>query len=145
MYFYQGLIRFLPDINCRNFNQDFQIANAVISQAGPRHLYQKSGYVITGVSNNDNCECDCECTSSEYRINQDPNPIHIVRPSDPIMQRQNVRIRYLDPPDLPPPAPIIIKERQLSPPPPPPPIVIRQHAPSPPTPPPLIIRHLFQN
>ncbi len=59
-------------------------------------------------------------------INQDPNPIRIVKPNNQnIVYKQQVNIRYLQPPTPPPPAPIIIREKQLSPPSNQPPIIIR--------------------
>jgi hypothetical protein len=79
------------------------------------------------------------------KFNLMPNVIYVfkvrlVRPITPVSLRQNVRVRHLEPPDLPTPNPIIIKERQLTPPPPAPPVYIRQYQPAPPTPPPLVIR-----
>jgi hypothetical protein len=74
-------------------------------------------------------------------INQDPDPIHIMKPNTQnVVYKQQVNIRYLQPPTPPPPAPIIIREKQLPTPPSQPPIIIRQTAPAPPTPVPLIIR-----
>lgn len=79
--------------------------------------------------------------SSSSVINQDPDPIRIVKPNNQnIVYKQQVNIRYLQPPTPPPPAPIIIREKQLAAPPSQPPIIIRQTAPAPPTPPPLTIR-----
>ena len=63
-----------------------------------------------------------------------------MRPITPVSMRQNIRVRHLEPPELPTPNPIIVKERQLTPPPPAPPVYIRQYQPAPPTPPPLVIR-----
>lgn len=80
-------------------------------------------------------------SSSNDNINQDPDPIHIMKPNTQnVVYKQQVNIRYLQPPTPPPPAPIIIRERQLPSPPSQPPIIIRQTAPAPPTPVPLIIR-----
>ena len=78
---------------------------------------------------------------SSNTINQDPDPIHIMKPNTQnVVYKQQVNIRYLQPPTPPPPAPIIIREKQLPTPLSQPPIIIRQMAPAPPTPVPLIIR-----
>ncbi|CAF1310347.1 unnamed protein product [Rotaria sordida] len=53
---------------------------------------------------------------------------------------QNIRIRFLQPPPLPPPGPIIIKEVRPPQPPVPPPLRVRQQAPPLPQPAPLILR-----
>ncbi|CAF4697837.1 unnamed protein product, partial [Rotaria magnacalcarata] len=52
-----------------------------------------------------------------------------------ITYTQNVKIRFLQPPPIPPPGPLIIKEVRPPQPPPPPPLVVRQRAPPLPTPP----------
>ncbi len=104
----------------------------MINTAGPNSVYHRPGYV-NEIAHSGNY-------SSSYKINVDNEPLHVVRQTAPITHRQNVRIRYLEPPHPPKPAPIIIKERQLTPPPPPPPLVIRQRPMTPPTPPPLVIR-----
>lgn len=65
-------------------------------------------------------------SQSPNPINQDPNPIRIVKPNNQnIVYKQQVNIRYLQPPTPPPPAPIIIREKQISPPSNQPPIIIR--------------------
>lgn len=64
--------------------------------------------------------------NSSSIINQDPDPIRIVKPNTQnIVYKQEVKIKYLQPPTPPPPAPIIIREKQLAAPPPQPPIIIR--------------------
>ncbi|CAF0892850.1 unnamed protein product [Brachionus calyciflorus] len=87
--------------------------------------------------------------SSEYKLekfgdvplNEDENPIVIKKENkDEIVYKQNVFIRWLQPPTPPPPAPIIIREVQDPTPETLPPLVICKQAPRPPTPPPLIIR-----
>jgi hypothetical protein len=86
----------------------------------------------------DPCSVESSVTNS---INQDPDPIHIMKPNTQnVVYKQQVNIRYLQPPTPPPPAPIIIREKQLPTPAAQPPIIIRQTAPAPPTPVPLIIR-----
>ncbi|CAF3643050.1 unnamed protein product [Rotaria sp. Silwood1] len=73
---------------------------------------------------------------------QDPNPQIIRRPaqSGQVTYTQNIKIRFLQPPAIPAPGPLIIKEIRPPQPPPPPPLVVRQRAPALPTPPPLILR-----
>ncbi|CAF0733997.1 unnamed protein product [Adineta steineri] len=73
---------------------------------------------------------------------QDNNPQIIRRPapSGPLTYTQNIRVRFLQPPPIPPPGPLIIKEVRPPQPPPPPPLRIRQQAPPCPQPPPLILR-----
>jgi hypothetical protein len=72
----------------------------------------------------------------------DSNPQIIRRPALGGVQTytQNIRIRFLQPPPVPPPGPLIIKEVRPPQPPPPPPLRIRQQAPPLPQPPPLILR-----
>ncbi|CAF3369542.1 unnamed protein product [Rotaria sp. Silwood2] len=72
----------------------------------------------------------------------DPNP-KIVRQegnSSPVILEQRVFLRYLQPPTVPPPGPLIIKEVRPRQPSPSPPLVIREHAPPLPSLPPLILR-----
>jgi len=53
---------------------------------------------------------------------------------------QNIKVRFLQPPPVPPPGPLIIKEVRPPQPPPPPPLRIKQQAPPLPQPPPLVLR-----
>jgi hypothetical protein len=79
--------------------------------------------------------------TNEYPLNQDPNPEHIRRHNnDRVTYRQDVAIRYLQPPTPPPPGPVIIREIRAPQPPEAPPLVIRQRPPVPVTPPPIVIR-----
>jgi hypothetical protein len=73
---------------------------------------------------------------------QDPNPAVIRRPAIGGVKTytQNIKFRYLQPPPLPPPGPLIIKEVRPPQPPPPQPLRIRQQARPFPTPPPLVLR-----
>jgi len=73
---------------------------------------------------------------------QDSNPQIIRRPAPGGVQTytQNIRVRFLQPPPIPPPGPLIIKEVRPPQPPPPPPLRIKQQAPPLPTPPPLVLR-----
>jgi hypothetical protein len=73
-------------------------------------------------------------------LNDDKDPIIIKKENnEQIMYKQNVFIRWLQPPTPPPPAPIIIREVQ-EPAKEPAPLVIYKQAPRPITPPPLVIR-----
>ena len=77
---------------------------------------------------------------SHVPLNEDPDPIIIKKENnEQVVYKQNVFIRWLQPPTPPPPAPIIIREvqepqEQL------PPLVIYKQAPRAATPPPLVIR-----
>ncbi|CAF4731950.1 unnamed protein product, partial [Rotaria socialis] len=73
---------------------------------------------------------------------KDPNPQIIRRAAVGGVQTytQNIKVRFLQPPPIPPPGPLIIKEVRPPQPPPPPPLRIRQQAPPLPTPPPLVLR-----
>ncbi|CAF1495860.1 unnamed protein product [Adineta steineri] len=86
--------------------------------------------------------------TNEYlnKIAKDIHPIsktQIIRevmPQSKATNEQLVSIRFLKPPDLPPPGPLIIKEVRVPQPPTPPPIIIHECPSPPPTPPPLILR-----
>jgi hypothetical protein len=78
---------------------------------------------------------------NQYPLNQDPVPEHIRRHNnDRITYRQDVAIRYLQPPTPPPPGPVIVREIRAPQPPEAPPLVIQQRPPVPTTPPPIVIR-----
>ncbi|CAF0740582.1 unnamed protein product [Didymodactylos carnosus] len=68
---------------------------------------------------------------------QDSNPQIIRRPAPggPVTYKQNILVRFLQPPPVPPPGEVRPPQ-----PPPPPPLRIRQQAPARPSPPPLILR-----
>jgi len=117
-----------------NVIHDERFGNEILARAGPSHHYQHPQYrtqeVIAPDSRFDN-----------LHIQSDNEPLHVVKPADQnVHYKQQINVRFLEPPPAPEPAPIIIKERQAPAPPPPPPVVIRQRPPTPPTPPPLIIR-----
>lgn len=77
----------------------------------------------------------------QYPINEDPTPEHVRRGNnDRITYRQDVAIRYLQPPTPPPPGPVIVREIRAPQAPEAPPLIIRQRPPAPVTPPPVIIR-----
>ncbi|CAF1237873.1 unnamed protein product [Didymodactylos carnosus] len=73
---------------------------------------------------------------------QDSNPQIIRRPAPGggVTYKQNILVKFLQPPPVPPPGPLIIKEVRPPQPPPPPPLRIRQQAPPRPAPPPLVLR-----
>jgi hypothetical protein len=120
------------------------LVDEILSQAGPQNIYYRPG---TSAEVSNVTKVTTEITHQpgryntyQYRINEDHDPVRLVRPITPVSMRQNIRVRHLQPPELPTPNPIIVKERQLTPPPPAPPVYIRQYQQAPPTPPPLIIR-----
>ncbi|KAI0980145.1 hypothetical protein GJ496_004270 [Pomphorhynchus laevis] len=76
------------------------------------------------------------------QIQNDPNPIVVKKkfPGPCTKYLQRICVRYLQPPNLPPPGPLIVKEVRDPQLPPPPPLCIKQKMPQPKTPPPLILR-----
>ncbi|CAF3452214.1 unnamed protein product [Rotaria socialis] len=83
-------------------------------------------------------------TTQDYlqRIDTADNPpVKVVKPNtQDLIYKKEIRIRYLQPPTPPPPAPIIIREKHLPSAPPQSPLLIRERKPEPATPPPLTIR-----
>ncbi|CAF1284023.1 unnamed protein product [Rotaria sordida] len=79
---------------------------------------------------------------SGLNVYKDANPQIIRRATNecPITCEQRIAVRYLQPPTVPEPGPLIIKEIRPRQPTPPRPLVIRQHASCVSTPPPLILR-----
>jgi len=75
-------------------------------------------------------------------IYKDPTPEIIRRTAmeNPVTYEQRVLVRYLQPPRLPPPGPLIVKQIRPPQPPAPPPVVIRQYSTRSTTPPPIILR-----
>ncbi|CAF0842890.1 unnamed protein product [Adineta ricciae] len=117
-----------------NVIHDERFGNEILARAGPSHQYQRPEYRTHEVIAPD-------ARLENLHIQSDSDPIRVVKPTDQnIHYKQQVNVRFLEPPPGPEPAPIIIKERQAPAPPPQPPVVIRQRPPTPPTPPPLIIR-----
>lgn len=112
------------------------LAHEVLNVAGPPQVYHRSN----AFNQLTNGHIPTNNQGVPQRINTDHDPIRLSRPIEPVRAKQNIRVRYLQPPEPPAQAPIIVKERQLTPPPPAPPLVIRQISKPPPTPPPLIIR-----
>lgn len=116
-----------------NVIQDERFGNEILARAGPSHQYQHPEYRTQEVIAPDRLD--------NLQVQSDNEPLRVVKPADQnIHYKQQVNVRFLEPPPAPEPAPIIIKERQAPAPPPPPPVVVRQRPPTPPTPPPLIIR-----
>jgi hypothetical protein len=116
-----------------NVIQDERLGNEILARAGPSHHYQHPDYRTHEVIAPDRFD--------NLNIQTDHEPLHVVKPTDQnVHYKQQVNVRFLQPPVGPEPAPIIIKERHAPAPPVPAPVVIRQRPPTPPTPPPLIIR-----
>ncbi|CAF1062054.1 unnamed protein product [Rotaria sordida] len=79
--------------------------------------------------------------SSAGRIFYDPNPQIIQRKgSNSVTYKQNIIVRFLQPPPIPNAGPLVIKEISPQQQPPLPPLVIKQRPTPPKTPPPLVIR-----
>ncbi|CAF0901787.1 unnamed protein product [Rotaria sp. Silwood1] len=113
---------------------DERFGNEILARAGPSQQYQHPQYRTQDVIAPDG-------RLENLNIQTDNEPLRVVKPADQnIHYKQQVNVRFLEPPPGPEPAPIIIKERQAPAPPPLPPVVVRQRPPTPPTPPPLIIR-----
>jgi hypothetical protein len=131
-----------------SFVQDEKLAHEVLEKAGPADKYQrkecvhdisaaqaaeKEHFSSSTVHETSNDFSQSRITTEHFHtnsasapINQDPDPIRILKPNNQnIVYKQQVNIRYLQPPTPPPQAPIIIREKQLPPPPPQPPIIIR--------------------
>ncbi|CAF4811143.1 unnamed protein product, partial [Rotaria sp. Silwood2] len=79
-------------------------------------------------------------STSDLFINSSPQIIRRTKTESPITLEQRVSIQYLQPPPLPEPGPLIIKEVRPRQPSPPSPLVIYEHASRRSTPPPLILR-----
>jgi len=73
-------------------------------------------------------------------VDANPQIIRRQAPGGVQTYTQNIKVRFLQPPPVPPPGPLIIKEVRPPQPPPPPPLRIKQQAPPLPQPPPLILR-----
>ncbi|UJR20944.1 hypothetical protein I4U23_024053 [Adineta vaga] len=117
-----------------NVIHDERFGNEILARAGPSHQYQRPEYRTHEVIAPDT-------RLENLHIQSDNDPIRVVKPTDQnIHYKQQVNVRFLEPPPGPEPAPIIIKERQAPAPPLQAPLVIRQRPPTPPTPTPLIIR-----
>ncbi|CAF2712568.1 unnamed protein product [Rotaria sp. Silwood2] len=88
-----------------------------------------------------NNDTDQDNSTSPGQIFYDPNPQIIQRKgSHSVTYKQNIIVRFLQPPPIPNAGPLIIKEVRAPQPSPLPPLVIKQRPTPPKTPPPLIIR-----
>lgn len=122
--------------------------NDVLSRAGPALTYQRSDYshdIASLGADKDAYHTQSvnnlagEATQSAFSIqdsnfvastssliNQDPSPIRVLKPANTsLVYKQQVSVRYLQPPTPPPAAPIIIREKQAPQAAPQPPIIIR--------------------
>jgi hypothetical protein len=79
---------------------------------------------------------------SKYPINHDPTPLIIQKKSKPIECKREIAVKYLEPPKISTPGPIIINQMANIIPPTAPPIIIRQPACKPKTPEVVVIREL---
>ncbi|CAF3617693.1 unnamed protein product [Rotaria socialis] len=123
--------KLLPSINVRNMN------NSRVDYSNTADNYCSSQEQPTLVTTQQ------QISTVNVQPELPPEPPVVVRKkllNDTVTYRQNVSVRYLQPPTPPPPGPIIIRE--ICPPPPPPqsPVQIRQRPAPPPTPPPIVIR-----
>ncbi|CAF3861589.1 unnamed protein product [Adineta steineri] len=117
-----------------NVFHDERAGNDILARAGPSHHYQRADYRTHEIISSDG-------RLDNLNVQMDHEPLRVVKPNEQnVHYKQQVNVRFLEPPPGPEPAPIIIKERHAPAPPAPPPLVIRQRPPTPPTPPPLIIR-----
>ncbi|CAF0877785.1 unnamed protein product [Rotaria sp. Silwood1] len=103
--------------------------------------------LVSGGYSSGALEQQAASVASHYAVDaqglyQDPNPQIIRRPAPggPQTYTQRVQVRFLQPPPVPAPGPLIIKEVRPPQPPPPPPLYIRQRPPPPPVLPPIVIR-----
>ncbi|UJR15043.1 hypothetical protein I4U23_002016 [Adineta vaga] len=111
--------------------------NAATASASSIELAQSGSGTIESSS----AQQISQFTSSAGLYN-DPNPQIIRRAAvgGAVTYQQKILVRFLQPPAVPPPGPLIIKEVRPPQPPPPPPLVVRQRAPPIPQPPPLVLR-----
>ncbi|CAF3109059.1 unnamed protein product [Rotaria sp. Silwood2] len=96
----------------------------------------------TVINTNSSEETNYYLAKLDMNTYKDTNPkiIRRARSESPVTLEQRILVRYLQPPPLPPPGPLIIKEVRPRQPSPPPPLVIHEYAPPSPSPPPLILR-----
>lgn len=93
------------------------------------------------LQSNTNCKFLPPISLEQYKLNNDPDP-EVIRkkPTEKVRYKQDVAIRFLEPPKAPKPGDIVVKQlpnRQIA---PAPPLVVRQAPPKPSTPAPLILR-----
>ncbi|KAI3378497.1 hypothetical protein SNEBB_008585 [Seison nebaliae] len=130
-----------PSQNYQNENYNFPSQNNPDENYNfPSHNNHKGNLIRNEIINQD-LILPKNASSMDYEINYDPDP-EIIRKenNENIVYKQEVAVRYLQPPTPPPPGPIIIKEVRPPIPPAAPPIIIRQRPPRASTPPPLVVR-----
>ncbi|CAF1398176.1 unnamed protein product [Adineta ricciae] len=113
------------------FAQQGQLATSSTSEAGfGSNNFEQRSFALTTYA------------TDAQGLFKDPNPEIIRRPAPGGQQTytQRVIVKFLQPPPIPTPGPLIIKEVRPPQPPPPPPLYIRQRPPPPPTLPPIVIR-----
>ncbi|CAF3646486.1 unnamed protein product [Rotaria sp. Silwood1] len=132
--------------------------NRTVNEISSSPILQSTNIRTNSTSEYSNLPFDY-CTNGEAKLNlinpqqislantkekEAPSPPPIVirknEPNNTVTYKQNVSVRYLQPPTPPPHGPIIIREVCRPSSPPEPPIKIRQVPPPPPTPPPCVIR-----
>ncbi|CAF1058886.1 unnamed protein product [Rotaria sordida] len=108
------------------------------SPYGTRRWVDDSAVITT----NSPEETNAYLERSGSNIFRDPNPriVRRARSASPVTAEQRVVIRYLQPPAVPPPGPLIIREVRSRPSSPLPPLVIHERSRPLPSPPPLILR-----
>ncbi|CAF3346207.1 unnamed protein product [Rotaria sp. Silwood1] len=114
------------------------IPNEIINTSTMNVITDKEDFNSLPLNNNDP---DQDNSTSPGKIFYDPNPQIIQRKgSHSVTYKQNIIVRFLQPPPIPNAGPLIIKEVRAPQPSPLPPLVIKQRPSPPKTPPPLIIR-----
>ncbi|CAF0748527.1 unnamed protein product [Didymodactylos carnosus] len=121
---------------------DYDTTNISPSEFDVNNLIQQYSTERSSVSTGfDSTQFSSANTDTASKIFQDRHPYIIRQPAKGgVIYQQNVSVRFLQPPPLPPPGPLIIKEVRPPQPPAPPPLVIRKKPAAVPTPPPLILR-----
>ncbi|CAF0714167.1 unnamed protein product [Adineta steineri] len=122
------------------YTSGFSTSNSAAAAAAAAALRERTS--STTVQTNNAQETNEYLSRSANGVYNDPNPEIIRRAATegPLTYQQKILIRFLQPPPVPPPGPLIIKEIRPPQPPPPPPLVVRQRAPPLPSLPPLILR-----
>ena len=125
-----------------NFNS--QIEQAVINarqpiQVNERQEVQAGPYRGIYLNKQEVDQFRGPVSIDQYRINEDSNPEVIRKRLDKLRYKQEVAVKYLNPPPAPKPGDLVIRERQGQVP-PAPPVVIRQEGCKAATPPPLVYR-----
>ncbi|RMZ95824.1 hypothetical protein BpHYR1_017282 [Brachionus plicatilis] len=126
-------------------NPTYSIALSSVTPAyrtiGSFETVNQSEVQTNAYQSNGNCKFLPPISLDQYKLNNDPNP-EVIRkkPADKIRYKQDVAIRFLEPPQPPKHGEIVVKQlpnRQIA---PAPPLVVRQAPPKPTTPAPLVLR-----